>query len=163
MNFEVLFVAFCLVLMIWALIADKLKPGLILFTCVVMMLCAGILSPKECLEGFSNKGMITVALLFLVSEGVRRSGILEQLIINLLPQKSATVTKTNARLLPAISFLSAFLNNTPVVVIFAPIIKNWARKTGLPYTKFLIPLSYATALGGICTLIARAPILWWMV
>lgn len=156
MNFEVLFVAFCLVLMIWALIADKLKPGLILFTCVVMMLCAGILSPKECLEGFSNKGMITVALLFLVSEGVRRSGILEQLIINLLPQKSATVTKTNARLLPAISFLSAFLNNTPVVVIFAPIIKNWARKMGLPYTKFLIPLSYATALGGICTLIGTS-------
>ena len=47
-----------------------------------MMLCAGILQPKECLEGFSNKGMITVALLFLVSEGVRRSGILERIILN---------------------------------------------------------------------------------
>ena len=60
MNFEVIFVALCLIFMIWALIADKLKPGLILFSCVVMMLCAGILTPKECLEGFSNKGMITV-------------------------------------------------------------------------------------------------------
>ena len=95
MNFEVIFVALCLIFMIWALIADKLKPGLILFSCVVMMLCAGILTPKECLEGFSNKGMITVAMLFLVSEGVRRSGILEQLIINLLPKKNASITKTN--------------------------------------------------------------------
>ena len=156
MNFSVVFVAFCLVFMIWALIADRLKPGLILFTCVVMMLCAGILQPKECLEGFSNKGMITVALLFLVSEGVRRSGLLEQVILSLLPYKRTTATRANARLLPAIAALSAFLNNTPVVVIFAPIIKNWARKVGLSHTKFLIPLSYATVLGGICTLIGTS-------
>ena len=156
MSFSVVFVAFCLVFMIWALIADRMKPGLILFTCVVMMLCAGILQPKECLEGFSNNGMITVALLFLVSEGVRRSGLLEQVILSLLPNKRMTATQANARLLPAIAALSAFLNNTPVVVIFAPIIKNWARKIGLPHTKFLIPLSYATVLGGICTLIGTS-------
>ena len=138
-SFSVAFVAFCLVFMIWALIADRLKPGLILFSCVVMMLCAGILQPKECLEGFSNKGMITVALLFLVSEGVRRSGILEHIILKLLPQKHTTLTRANAKLLPTIAALSAFLNNTPVVVIFAPIIKNWARKVGLSHTKFLIP------------------------
>ncbi|MBQ7461612.1 MAG: SLC13 family permease [Bacteroidaceae bacterium] len=156
MSFSVLFVAFCLVFMIWALIADRLKPGLILFTCVVMMLCAGILKPKECLEGFSNKGMITVALLFLVSEGVRRSGILERIILSLLPKKQTSVTTANAKLLPTIAALSAFLNNTPVVVIFAPIIKNWAKKVGLSHTKFLIPLSYATILGGICTLIGTS-------
>ena len=156
MSFSIAYVAFCLVFMIWALIADKLKPGLILFSCVVLMLCAGILSPKECLEGFSNKGMITVALLFLVSEGVRRSGILEHIIQNMLPADKPTITGTNAKLLPTIAALSAFLNNTPVVVIFAPIIKNWARKVGLPHTKFLIPLSYATVLGGICTLIGTS-------
>ncbi len=142
--------------MIWALIADRLRPGLILFSCMVMMLCAGILQPKECLEGFSNKGMITVALLFLVSEGVRRSGIMERIILSLLPNKQTTPTKANAKLLPTIAALSAFLNNTPVVVIFAPIIKNWSRKVGLSHTKFLIPLSYATVLGGICTLIGTS-------
>ena len=155
-EFSIAFVAFCLVFMIWALIADRIKPGLILFTCVIMMLCAGILQPKECIEGFSNKGMITVALLFLVSEGVRRSGLLEQVILHLLPKKRTTAKNANARLLPAIAALSAFLNNTPVVVIFAPIIKNWARKVGIPHTKFLIPLSYATILGGICTLIGTS-------
>lgn len=156
MSFNIIYVACCLVIMIWALIADRLKPGLILFTCVVLMLCAGILTPKDCLEGFSNKGMITVALLFLVSEGVRRSGILERIIFRLLPSKSTSVKKANARLLPVVSFFSAFLNNTPVVVIFAPMIKNWARKVNLPFTKFLIPLSYATILGGVCTLIGTS-------
>lgn len=152
--------------MIWALIADKLRPGMILFSVVVLMLCAGILSPKQCLEGFSNKGMITVALLFLVSEGVRRSGVLERLTFSLLPHSEskengkdhgrATLISTKLRLLPAISFISAFLNNTPVVVIFAPMIKNWCRKMHLSPTKFLIPLSYATILGGVCTLIGTS-------
>ena len=156
MSLNIVFVALCLVFMIWALVKDKLKPGLVLFTCVVLMLCGGILSPKECLEGFSNKGMITVALLFLVSEGVRRSGLLENIVLSLMPRSKTTATQANARFLPAIAALSAFLNNTPVVVIFAPIIKNWSKKVGLSHTKFLIPLSYATILGGTCTLIGTS-------
>ena len=144
MNFSILYVFFILVLMLAALIADKLRPGLIMFSAVVLMLCGNILEPKEALEGFANKGMITVALLYLVSEGVRKSGILERIIYALLPQKNCTVSKANFRFLPAISFLSAFLNNTPVVVIFAPMIKNWAQKMHLSPTKFLIPLRYAT-------------------
>lgn len=60
------------------------------------------------------------------------------------------------RILPTITVISAFLNNTPVVVIFAPIIKRWANYLKLPATYFLIPLSYATILGGICTLIGTS-------
>ena len=108
------------------------------------------------LEGFSNKGMITVGMLFLVSEGVRQSGALGQLIKRLLPVKRTTVLKAQIRMLPPVAFVSAFLNNTPVVVIFAPIIKRWAESVGLPATKFLIPLSYVTILGGICTLIGTS-------
>lgn len=59
-------------------------------------------------------------------------------------------------MLPTIAFISAFLNNTPVVVIFAPIIKRWTESVKLPATKFLIPLSYVTILGGICTLIGTS-------
>ena len=142
--------------MLAALITDKLRPGLIMFSAVVLMLAVGILTPKEAIEGFSNKGMITVALLYLISEGVRNSGMLERIIYSLLPQKDCGVHKANFRFLPAISFLSAFLNNTPVVVIFAPMIKNWAQKMRLSPTKFLIPLSYATILGGMCTLIGTS-------
>ena len=71
MTFEIIIVLLALVGMLAALIMDKMRPGMILFSVVVLFLCTGILSPKEMLEGFSNKGMITVALLFLVSEGIR--------------------------------------------------------------------------------------------
>ena len=153
MTFGIIYVAIILVLMLVALMREALRPGLILFTAVVHLLSAGIINPEEALKGFSNKGMITVALLYLVSEGVRKSGLLERIVFRMLPTKNVTVTKAGLRFYPIVSFISAFFNNTPVVVIFAPMIKNWARKMKLPPTKFLIPLSYATVIGGICTLI----------
>ena len=156
MSFEIWFVLLTLVGMLLALIWDKMRPGMVLFTVTALFLCAGIISPKEMLEGFSNKGMITVALLFLVSEGVRQSGALTQIINRILPQGKTTVFKAQSRILPSIAFISAFLNNTPVVVIFAPIIKRWAKSVNLPATKFLIPLSYVTILGGLCTLIGTS-------
>lgn len=156
MTFEIFFVLLALVGMVIALVLDKMRPGMILLSVVVLFLCVGILTPKEMLEGFSNKGMITVAMLFLVSEGIRQSGALGQLIKKLLPHGKTTVFKAQLRMLPVISFISAFLNNTPVVVIFAPIIKRWAESVKLPATKFLIPLSYVTILGGICTLIGTS-------
>jgi len=100
MTFEIAFVLLSLLGMVIALILDKMRPGMILFSVVVLFLCAGILTPKEMLEGFSNKGMITVALLFLVSEGIRQSGALGQVVKKLLPQKRTTVFRAQLRLLP---------------------------------------------------------------
>ena len=68
MHFSAIFVIIILVCVIAALIKDRMRPGLVLLSGAVVFLCAGIISPKEMLEGFSNKGMITVAMLFLVSE-----------------------------------------------------------------------------------------------
>ena len=102
MSIEIIIVLFSLVAMLTALIMDKMRPGMILFSVVVIFLCTGILTPKEMLEGFSNKGMITVAMLFLVSEGVRQSGALTQLIKKLLPQEKTSVFKAQVRMLPSI-------------------------------------------------------------
>ena len=156
MSASAIFALCILAMLIVALIRDRMRPGIAMLTGSVIFLCAGILTPKEMLEGFSNKGMITVALLYLVSEGIRRSNILEKILHVLLPKKGKNVRKIQARMLPVVAGISAFLNNTPVVVIFAPMIKRWADKVGMPATKFLIPLSYATILGGMCTLIGTS-------
>ena len=66
MNFEIIFVLLALVGMIGALIWDGLRPGMVLLTVVVLFLCVGILTPKEMLEGFSNKGMITASISFVM-------------------------------------------------------------------------------------------------
>lgn len=108
MGFQAIFVIIILSVLIIALIKDRMRPGLILLSGAVAFMCAGILSPKELLEGFSNKGMITVAMLFLVSEGVRRSGLLSTLLEHLLPKRRATIRGVQARMLPAVAFISAF-------------------------------------------------------
>ena len=156
MTLQIITVLVSLLAMIIALIMDKMRPGMVLFSVIVVFMCMGIISPAEMLEGFSNKGMITIAMLFLVSEGVRRSGALSKVIKKLLPQRKTTVFRSMLSMLPTIAFISAFLNNTPVVVIFAPIIKRWANYFKTPATYYLIPLSYATILGGICTLIGTS-------
>ena len=156
MNFEIIFVLLGLIGMLVALILDKMRPGIVLLSLVVLFMVAGIITPKQMVAGFSNRGMITVALLFLVSEGIRQSGALSAVVKKLLPEKGTSVTKAQLRILPIVSAFSAFLNNTPVVVIFAPILKNWSKRVGLSCTKFLIPLSYATILGGLCTLIGTS-------
>lgn len=143
--------------MVWMLIRDRLRPGLLLFSVVVMFMVTGVLTPNEALAGFSNKGMITVALLFLVSEGVRRSDCLGAVMRWIFPSKEkSTVRKGYIYIMGVVASASAFLNNTPIVVIFIPHIKQWAKRVGLPLRKFLIPLSYAAILGGMCTLIGTS-------
>ncbi len=156
MSFEIIFVPIVIVVMVAALIMGRMRPGILLFSAVVLLLSAGIISPKEALEGFSNKGMITVALLFLVSAGVSHSGALSQITKKLLPKEKTTIFKAQLRILPAVAAMSAFLNNTPVVVILSPAIRRWAQKVKLPPEKFLIPLSYVTIMGGVCTLIGTS-------
>lgn len=156
MTGSAIFTTIVVLILLVALMKEWMRPGLILFSGAVVFLCAGIISPKELLEGFSNKGMITVALLFLVSEGVRRSGLLEQLLVRLLPKGKSGVRRVQARMLPIVAALSAFLNNTPMVVIFGPMIKRWAERNSHAPSKLLIPLSYATILGGMCTLIGTS-------
>jgi di/tricarboxylate transporter len=145
-----------ILLMIVALIREVLRPGLILFAALVVFMITDILSAEEALSGFSNKGMITVALLFLVSEGVKESGVLTRMIRLILPKKRKPIPRLLMQIMIPVSAISAFLNNTPVVIIFGPMLKKWADKLNLPSQKFLIPLSYATIFGGTCTLIGTS-------
>lgn len=144
------------ILTIVALAKELMRPGLVFFSSAVILMSTGIISSNEMLSGFSNKGMITVGVLFLVSEGIRQSGVLNRLAQTYLPRKRSRMIFLIPRVMLPVSVLSAFLNNTPVVIIFAPIIKRWAEKLNLSPKKFLIPLSYATILGGTCTLIGTS-------
>ena len=156
MTLESYIVLFVIILMIVALAKDAMRPGLVLFSVAVLFMAIGIITPNETVAGFSNKGMLTVGVLFLVSEGVRYSGVMNKMAELSLPKERKSYFTMLMQLMLPISTLSAFLNNTPVVIIFAPMIKRWAERLKLPPSKFLIPLSYATIFGGICTLIGTS-------
>lgn len=156
MTLESYIVLIVIVVMIVALAKDAMRPGLILFSVAVFFMAIGIITPDEMVAGFSNKGMLTVGILFLVSEGVRFSGVMNKMAELSLPKEKRSTPRMLLQLMIPISALSAFLNNTPVVIIFAPMIKKWAEKLNISPSKFLIPLSYATIFGGICTLIGTS-------
>ena len=139
-----------------ALAKEVMRPGLIFFSAATLLMATGIITDKDMLAGFSNKGMITIGILFLVSEGVRQSGVLNRVAQTYLPRKRRKMVSLIPQIMIPVSILSAFLNNTPVVIIFAPIIKKWSENLNLSSKKFLIPLSYATIFGGMCTLIGTS-------
>ncbi len=153
---EALIVVLGLVGILLILAFDKMRPGFTLFSAAIIFMVMGVITPEELVAGFSNREMITVAMLFLIGEGVRQSGSLSLILKHVLPQKRRSVGILMAQILPVVSLFSMMLNNTAVVIIFAPIIKRWSERLGLPASKFLIPLSYATILGGLCTLIGTS-------
>jgi di/tricarboxylate transporter len=154
-TFEMGFVLFILCLMICALVFEISRPDIIVFFTIVTFLITGILTPEEALKGFSNEGMLTVALLFIVAGSIQKAGIADKLIKKLLRNKN-THNSALVHLLVPVAGFSAFLNNTPIVITLTPVIRHWCTERDISPSKFLIPLSYATILGGTITLIGTS-------
>ena len=156
MTFEAWIVVAVIFFMIVAFIMEAMRPGLILLSAAVIFMATGIITDQELIAGFSNDGLITIAVLFLVNEGIKQSGLIARLAKAYLPRKRSRMTFMLPRLMIPVAFFSAFLNNLPIVVNFSPILIRWAEAMKLSWKKFLIPLSYAAILGGMCTLIGTS-------
>ncbi|MFW6289502.1 MAG: SLC13 family permease [Mariniphaga sp.] len=156
MTFESWIVIAVLVFMAIAFLLEAMRPGLILLSAAVVFMATGIITDQELIAGFSNNGLITIAVLFLVNEGIKQSGLMSRLAQAYLPRKRSRMTFMLPRIMVPVAFFSAFLNNLPIVVNFAPILIRWAEAMQLSWKKFLIPLSYAAIFGGMCTLIGTS-------
>ncbi|MCD4750266.1 MAG: SLC13 family permease [Thermoanaerobaculales bacterium] len=155
MTVEAVFTLIVVGVMLVALVAELLAPDAVVFAGLGVLLLAGIVTPSEALVGFSNRGMLTVALLFVVAFGVQKSGTLEFLAERVMGRGKIGWSALLRLMLP-VSALSAFLNNTPVVAMMIPAVREWAERRGVAPSKYLIPLSYAAILGGTCTLIGTS-------
>ena len=155
MTFEIGFVLFVVIVMLICLMKEIARPDFIVFFALAVLLLTGILSPADALRGFSNEGMLTVALLFIVAGAVKQSGMLNQVVTKSLGSGQNQRRSLLQMMLPT-STLSAFLNNTPIVVMFTPVVRKWCKERNISPSKFLIPLSYATIFGGTLTLIGTS-------
>ena len=152
-----------LVAIVAALAKDWLGPDAIMgIGLAVLIVVLPFLVPEgrdfgieEALAGFGNTGVLTVAALFIVAAGIRDTGGMGRLVPVMLG-KSRSVMMTLIRLMIPTASVSAFLNNTPVVAIFTPMVREWAKRNNVAPSKLLIPLSYASILGGTCTLIGTS-------
>jgi di/tricarboxylate transporter len=137
------------------MLKDWIGPDWVMVTGLIVFMVTGIIDSKEALQGFSNEGILTVMSLFVMAEGVTRTGLLDY-YMGLVLGKPKTVAGAQLRLMLPIAFLSAFLNNTPIVAVAIPLTLRWAKTIQVPRQQLLIPLSYATILGGTCTLVGTS-------
>lgn len=156
MDFTILqgFVLIVVAFLVFALYKELFNPALTFFIATVALLLAGAISPQELLKGLSNQQIIVIFLLVLITAGIRvlyGSGIFTRFFHLTLTPKAFLI-----RMMVMVSSVSAFLNNTPIVAFMIPYVKDWADRTGNSASKFLIPLSFATILGGMITVIGTS-------
>ncbi len=156
MSFEIIIFVIVFIYILAAFFFELLRPGIILFSAAVIFMATGIISAEEMIAGFSNTGVLTIMLLFLVNEGIKQSGLITKVAQAYLPRKKSPMPFMIPRIMIPVALLSAFLNNLPIVVNGSPILMKWAEMMKLSSKKFLIPLSYAAILGGMCTLIGTS-------
>lgn len=153
-NFAQGYVLIIVVFLVFALYREWFNPALTFFIVTVALLLGRIITPAELLQGLSNPQIIIIFLLMLVTAGIRiifGSDALSRLFNPRLSPKAFLF-----RVMVTVSSLSSVLNNTPIVAFMIPYVKDWARRTGNPASKFLIPLSFATILGGMITVIGTS-------
>ena len=156
MSFEIAVVLIVLALVFVAFIRERFPPDVTAMIGVVALLITGVLTPGQLLGSFSNHAPITVAAMFVLSGALEKTGTVDVMgrVVARLSGKSWLRTVLVTML--AVMGMSAFMNNTPVVLIMIPILLAVARQSTIPGSRLLIPLSYASILGGTCTLIGTS-------
>lgn len=133
----------------------RVRPHIAMLTALTLLLATGVIDSGQALAGFSNSGLITVAAMFIVAAGLHASGGVD-ILVNALLGKPKTVRGAYLKIFTPVVFLSAFLNNTPVVATMIPGIVAWCKRININPSKIMIPLSYTAILGGTLTLIGTS-------
>lgn len=139
-----------------AFIREKIPNEIAAAIAVAVLIGLGVLSPPEVFDVLSNEAPITVALMFVMSAALERTGAIEVAGNGLVRLARHSATLGLVTLMVGALIFSAFINNTPVVVILTPIAMMLATASRISAAKYLIPLSYAAILGGTCTLIGTS-------
>ena len=137
------------------LVKDYVQSDLLFCAALALLITGKVITVEEGIQGFANEGLLTVAALFVVAQGISSTGGLDWYMGRFLG-KPKTIASAQIRLMFPIAVISAFLNNTPVVAVMIPIVQRWAENNGMSKKQVLMPLSFASILGGTCTLIGTS-------
>ena len=150
------FVIFVVVLVFVLQICTKLPSDFVFLGGMGLLLVSGVIPANAVLGSFSSSTVVLIGALFVVVCGLVHTGFL-QWVVRYCLGSPKTYNKAVIRLMLPVAALSSFLNNTAVVALFTGVVRLWAKKLGIAPSKLLIPLSYASGMGGICTLIGTPP------
>ncbi len=137
-------------------VTEVVSTDLVALLIMVSLVLTGVVSPEEGVAGFSNNATITVAFMFVLSEALLKTGALQMVAFRLAGVFRKKFLLGLGLMMLMVAAMSAFVNNTPVVAVFIPVVIQIGRSAGIPPSKMLIPLSFATIFGGTCTLIGTS-------
>jgi di/tricarboxylate transporter len=140
-----------LALLLW----ERFSPDKVLLGATVVLASSGVLGVREALAGFWNPGVLTVAVLFVLVAALKSTGAIRWIGDWVLGHPRGEFA-AQARLVGITSPLSAFINNTPIVAMLTSAVEHWSRRSGIAPSKLLLPMNYATILGGMCTLVGTS-------
>lgn len=135
---------------------EKFSIDTVAIGVMVLFMLFGILDIKEGLAGFSNSATITVAAMFVISQAIFKTGILDQFSNYLGSQAEKSETKLILTLMLSTGLLSAIINDTAVVALLMPAVIQISQKNNIPASRLLMPLSFGSLMGGICTLLGTS-------
>ena len=141
--------------LIVCLVRNVIRPSILFFFAVLLFIISGIITPDDLLKNYSNKQIITIFLLIILTASLRKNFNTEVFMSKIFP---AGISSKGflVRMMAIVAFFSSFLNNTPVVAFMTPYVYSWSKANGTFPSKYLIPLSYAAILGGMITIIGTS-------
>lgn len=143
------------IITLFALIREVRPPDVTMMLSTGILMILGILSPEEFVGGFANEIIVIIGMLCIIVRAIEVNGIIEIIAKKVLSKSKRFVVQMLSMMIP-VGAISAFTNNTPVTLLMTPVVRRWALGNNESPSKFLIPLSYATILGGVCTLVGTS-------
>ena len=156
MTLEIAIVLGVITLMFILFVMELFPLDVTALSILAVVLVLGYISPEEAISGFANPAVITIALLFVLSHALQKSGILEYMVIRLNKLTERSRFLGLFVFLISVALASAFVNNTAIVAIFIPLTIRLAQKYNLSPSKLLMPLSYISIIGGTLTLVGTS-------
>ena len=136
-------------------VSEKYSIDLVAFMVAGSLLLFGLVTPQEGISGFSNQATVTVAAMFVLSVGLKKTGAVSA-VGRLLVRLGKNHFLVLALIMGTVGTISAFINNTAAVAVFLPLVLAVAAKRQISASRLLIPLSYASQFGGVCTLVGTS-------
>jgi di/tricarboxylate transporter len=156
MTLPIAFVLALLVIAIALFATERISVDIITFLLLIALVVSGVLVPREAFEGFSNDIIIILGAIFVISGALQETGVLDLLGARILKLAGTSQNSLLLLLMSSTAGVSAFMNNTTVTAMFLPPTVGVARRANLSASKLLMPLAFASILGGTCTLIGTS-------
>lgn len=157
MTFENTLVLIIIAIAIVLFVSERLRVDVVAMLVLTLLIVTGLVTVEEAFSGFSSPAVITVLAVFIVSGGLTRSGVADQIGSLILRVAGASQLRMTLLIMLGVGVMSAFMNNIGAVAILLPAVMSVSRKTGISPSKLLIPLAWASLMGGNMTLIGTPP------